>query len=152
MAAKEIIMNTQARRKVQAGLDKLANAVKVTLGPKGRNVLIEKSYGAPHITKDGVTVAKSIELSDNGGLDATVAQQKLEQVSGVSRVVAKETRDGHLRFEVESLQGRHVRPELARTIVESGWNLHELHPVAFSLEEIFLQLTSADTAESGGAQ
>jgi chaperonin GroEL len=64
MAAKEIILSTQARRKVQAGLDKLANAVKVTLGPKGRNVLIEKPYGAPQITKDGVTVAKSIELSD----------------------------------------------------------------------------------------
>jgi chaperonin GroEL len=64
MPAKEIIMNTQARRKVQVGLDKLANAVKVTLGPKGRNVLIEKSYGAPQITKDGVTVAKSIELAD----------------------------------------------------------------------------------------
>ena len=64
MAAKEIILNTAARRKVQAGLDKLANAVKVTLGPKGRNVLIEKSYGAPQITKDGVTVAKSIELAD----------------------------------------------------------------------------------------
>jgi chaperonin GroEL len=64
MAAKEIIQSTNARRKVQAGLDKLANAVKVTLGPKGRNVLIEKAYGAPQITKDGVTVAKSIELSD----------------------------------------------------------------------------------------
>ncbi len=64
MAAKDIIMNTSARRKVQTGLDKLANAVKVTLGPKGRNVLIEKSYGAPQITKDGVTVAKSIELAD----------------------------------------------------------------------------------------
>ena len=64
MAAKEIIQSTSARRKIQAGLDKLANAVKVTLGPKGRNVLIEKAYGAPQITKDGVTVAKSIELSD----------------------------------------------------------------------------------------
>lgn len=64
MAAKEIIQSTNARRKIQAGLDKLANAVKVTLGPKGRNVLIEKAYGAPQITKDGVTVAKSIELAD----------------------------------------------------------------------------------------
>jgi chaperonin GroEL len=64
MAAKEIIQSTNARRKIQQGLDKLANAVKVTLGPKGRNVLIEKAYGAPQITKDGVTVAKSIELSD----------------------------------------------------------------------------------------
>jgi ABC-2 type transport system ATP-binding protein len=96
--------------------------------------------------------AVSVELSGNGGLDATVALQKLEQVTGVSRVVSKDARDGHLRFEVGSLQGRHVRPDLARTIVESGWNLHELHPVAFSLEEIFLQLTATDTAESGGAQ
>ncbi|MDB5478247.1 MAG: groL [Alphaproteobacteria bacterium] len=64
MAAKEIIHSTNARRKMKAGVDKLADAVKVTLGPKGRNVLIQKSYGAPQITKDGVTVAKSIELSD----------------------------------------------------------------------------------------
>ena len=76
-----------------------------------------------------------------------------DRVSGVSRVVAKEDRDGRLRFEVESLQGRHIRPELARAVVDAGWNLHELHPVAFSLEEIFLQLTAADpTAQQGGAQ
>ena len=56
-------------------------------------------------------------------------------------------------LEVESLQGRHIRPDLARAVVESGWNLHELHAVAFSLEEIFLQLTSSDTASAaGGAQ
>ncbi len=62
--AKEIKFGTDARSKVIAGVDKIANAVKVTLGPKGRNVIIEKSFGAPHITKDGVTVAKEIELSD----------------------------------------------------------------------------------------
>jgi chaperonin GroEL len=64
MAAKEITYSEVARDAIRAGVDKLANAVKVTLGPKGRNVVIEKSFGAPTITKDGVTVAKEIELSN----------------------------------------------------------------------------------------
>ena len=62
--AKEILFNIDARDQLKKGVDALANAVKVTLGPKGRNVIIEKKFGAPHITKDGVTVAKEIELSD----------------------------------------------------------------------------------------
>lgn len=62
--AKEISFNTDARDQLKKGVDELANAVKVTLGPKGRNVIIEKKYGAPHITKDGVTVAKEIELDN----------------------------------------------------------------------------------------
>ena len=64
MAAKDVRFGTDARGRMLTGIDLLANAVKVTLGPKGRNVVIEKSYGAPRITKDGVTVAKEIELSD----------------------------------------------------------------------------------------
>ncbi|MBZ9696217.1 MULTISPECIES: chaperonin GroEL [unclassified Mesorhizobium] len=64
MAAKEVKFHTEAREKMLRGVDILANAVKVTLGPKGRNVVIEKSFGAPRITKDGVTVAKEIELED----------------------------------------------------------------------------------------
>ncbi|WP_302149004.1 chaperonin GroEL [uncultured Desulfovibrio sp.] len=64
MSAKEILFDVKAREKLARGVDKLADAVKVTLGPKGRNVAIEKSFGAPVITKDGVTVAKEIELSD----------------------------------------------------------------------------------------
>jgi len=64
MAAKEILYDAAARARILAGVDALANAVKVTLGPKGRNVVIEKSFGAPTVTKDGVTVAKEIELSD----------------------------------------------------------------------------------------
>ncbi len=62
--SKEITFDTDAREKLKAGIDALANAVKVTLGPKGRNVVIQKSFGAPAITKDGVTVAKEIELED----------------------------------------------------------------------------------------
>src|SRR5438132_1513921 len=64
MAAKDIIFDEKARARVQAGVDTLANAVKVTLGPRGRNVVIEKSWGAPTVTKDGVTVAKEIELEN----------------------------------------------------------------------------------------
>ena len=62
--AKEILFNIDARDQLKKGVDALANAVKVTLGPKGRNVIIEKKFGAPHLTKDGVTVAKEIELAD----------------------------------------------------------------------------------------
>ena len=62
--AKEIKFNMDARALMKEGADELANAVKVTLGPKGRNVVIEKKFGAPQITKDGVTVAKEIELDD----------------------------------------------------------------------------------------
>src|SRR5216683_2696438 len=64
MAAKEVKFNGDARDRMLRGIEVLANAVKVTLGPKGRNVLLDKSYGAPRITKDGVTVAKEIELAD----------------------------------------------------------------------------------------
>src|SRR5919206_1430031 len=64
MAAKDVKFSVEARDKMLRGVDVLANAVKVTLGPKGRNVVLDKSFGAPRITKDGVTVAKEIELED----------------------------------------------------------------------------------------
>src|ERR1700720_370889 len=64
MAAKELLFNTDARAKLKKGIDQLAGAVRITLGPKGRNVVIDKKFGAPTVTKDGVTVAKEIELSD----------------------------------------------------------------------------------------
>ncbi len=64
MAAKHVLFSTDARQKMLSGVNLLANAVKVTLGPKGRHVVLNKSYGAPTITKDGVSVAKEIELAD----------------------------------------------------------------------------------------
>jgi chaperonin GroEL len=64
MAAKELHFDVDARAKLKKGVDTLAEAVKVTLGPKGRNVVIEKKFGSPTVTKDGVTVAKEIELQD----------------------------------------------------------------------------------------
>ncbi len=79
-----------------------------------------------------------------GGLDDEQMQRRLEQLRGVSRVVRKSDRDHKLHFEVESLQGKSIRGDLARAVVEAGWNLHELRPVAVSLEEIFLQLTGVD--------
>ena len=64
MASKEIYFNLDARDRLKKGVDALADAVKVTLGPKGRNVVIDKKFGAPSITKDGVSVAKEIDLED----------------------------------------------------------------------------------------
>src|SRR5215470_10296091 len=64
MAAKEILFHSDARERMLRGIDILSNAVRVTLGPKGRNVVLDKSFGAPRISKDGVTVAKEIELAD----------------------------------------------------------------------------------------
>jgi ABC-2 type transport system ATP-binding protein len=88
-------------------------------------------------------VAVELESADGRPNPADV-QQKLEQVAGVSRVVRKDSRNGRMLFEVESLQGRHVRSDLARTVVNSGWALTELRAVGLSLEEIFLQLTASE--------
>jgi len=87
--SKEIAYSTAARDKVRSGLDQLANAVKVTLGPKGRNVVIEKSFGAPVVTKDGVTVAKEIELKDK--LENMGAQMVREVASKTSDVAGDGT-------------------------------------------------------------
>ncbi|MFC1785415.1 chaperonin GroEL [Candidatus Neomarinimicrobiota bacterium] len=89
MMAKEITYDLAARNGLKAGVDKLANAVKVTLGPKGRNVVIEKKYGAPTITKDGVTVAKEIDLKDN--LENIGAQMVREVASKTSDVAGDGT-------------------------------------------------------------
>src|SRR5450432_1796325 len=82
MAAKDVKFSGDARDRMLRGVDILANAVKVTLGPKGRNVILEKSFGAPRITKDGVTVAKEIELEDK--LENMGAQMVREVASKTS--------------------------------------------------------------------
>jgi ABC-2 type transport system ATP-binding protein len=84
-----------------------------------------------------------VEISGrNGSLDFAAVQQRLEQVAGVSRVVAKQHQENRNTFEIESQKG-FVRGDLARAVVESGWDLNELRPAAMSLEEIFLQLTGS---------
>src|SRR6516162_5311925 len=82
MSAKQIVYSRSARAAILKGVNTLANAVKVTLGPKGRNVVIEKSFGAPVVTKDGVTVAKEIELA--GKLENMGAQMVKEVASKTS--------------------------------------------------------------------
>jgi chaperonin GroEL len=89
MASKQIIYSDEARRAIQRGVDQLANAVKVTLGPKGRNVVIEKKFGAPTITKDGVTVAKEVELEE--GYENMGAQMVKEVASKTSDVAGDGT-------------------------------------------------------------
>src|SRR6478609_7926764 len=83
-----------------------------------------------------------------GGLEPTTVQQKLEQVSGVSSVSCRQQIDSRAIFEVESQKGGLVRGDLARAIVESGWDLNELRPASMSLEEVFLQLTGSEAAEN----
>ena len=86
--AKDIKFNIEARNKMKEGADALANAVKVTLGPKGRNVVIDKKFGAPHVTKDGVTVAKEIELEDR------IANMGAQMVKEVASKTNEQAGDG----------------------------------------------------------
>jgi chaperonin GroEL len=88
MSAKQIHFNTEAREKLKDGIDALANAVKVTLGPKGRNVVLQKSFGAPVVTKDGVTVAKEVELED------PIANMGAQMVKEVASKTADAAGDG----------------------------------------------------------
>src|SRR6476620_9281283 len=89
MAAKDIRLGTDARERMLHGIDILTDAVKVTLGPKGRNVVLDKSYGAPRITKDGVTVAKEIELGDK--FENMGAQMVREVASKTSEIAGDGT-------------------------------------------------------------
>jgi chaperonin GroEL len=103
MAAKEVKFSTDARDRMLRGVDILANAVRVTLGPKGRNVILDKSFGAPRISKDGVTVAKEIELED-----------KFENMGAqMVREVASRTND-------EAGDGTTTATILAQAIVREG--------------------------------
>ena len=86
--AKQIFFDIEARNKMKKGVDTLANAVKVTLGPKGRNVVIDKKFGAPQVTKDGVTVAKEIELED------TIENMGAQMVKEVASKTADLAGDG----------------------------------------------------------
>ena len=85
MSAKEVKFHDNARARIVKGVNVLADAVKVTLGPKGRNVVIERSFGAPHITKDGVTVAREIELKDKfENMGAQMVKQVASKTSDVA--------------------------------------------------------------------
>jgi ABC-2 type transport system ATP-binding protein len=89
--------------------------------------------------------SEAVALEVDAGLPEAEVRSRLEQVAGVSRVMYKESRDGRHIFEVESLQGRSIRADLARAVVNAGWNLNELRTVGLSLETIFLQLTASES-------
>src|SRR6202040_2754127 len=85
MAAKEVRLGTDARERMLRGIDTLTDAVRVTLGPKGRNVVLDKSFGAPRVTKDGVTVAKEIELEDKfENMGAQMGREVASKTSAVA--------------------------------------------------------------------
>jgi ABC-2 type transport system ATP-binding protein len=89
------------------------------------------------------TVSVEVLPRPGGSLNANEVRERLERVAGISSVVEKEAPDGAVAFTIESQKGAHVRPELARAVIEAGWNLNELRPIGLSLEEIFLELTGA---------
>ena len=133
MAAKEVKFDSDARKRMLQGIDTLANAVKITLGPKGRNVLLDKAFGAPRITKDGVTVAKEIELED-----------KFENMGAqMVREVASKTND-------EAGDGTTTATVLAQAIVREGMKavVAGMNPmdlkrgIDFATEEVVKHITS----------
>ncbi|MEJ7604763.1 MAG: ATP-binding cassette domain-containing protein [Bryobacteraceae bacterium] len=113
---------------------------------KGRIVATDTVSNLTNRLRGAESIGIEVE-SRTGNLDSAVVQQRLEQVSGVSRVLPREQRDGRLSFEIESLQGRSVRGDVARSIVEAGWNLNELRSMAVSLEEVFLELTNTEAPQ-----
>ena len=116
---------------------------RVIIIDRGKLAAIDSVANLTNRLRGSEAVAVEIETANGQPAPGDVLA-RLERVTGVSRVVSKEPRDGRLSFEVESLQGRQIRSELARMVVNSGWALTELRPVALSLEEIFLQLTAAE--------
>jgi ABC-2 type transport system ATP-binding protein len=96
--------------------------------------------------------SEAVSLEVDAGPSSGEVLSRLEQVSGVSRVVMKESNDGRLLFEIESLQGKQIRADLARTVVNAGWGLSELRTVGMSLEQIFLQLTAAEKKDQEKAE
>lgn len=137
-----IILSTHILQEVEAVCER------VVIIAKGKIVAADTVDNLTHRLRGSEAVI--IEVGGAGSSDDV--QRRLEQVAGVSRVMGREARNQKLRFEVEGLQGRHIRPDLAKAVVDSGWELHELHAAAYSLEEVFIELTSAQKKEEGGAQ
>jgi len=132
-----IILSTHILSEVEHSCER------VVIINKGKLVAVDSVQNLTNRLRGAEAVALEVE-SPGGTLASGDVQQRLEQVSGVSRVLAREARDGRLAFEVESLPGRYIRADLARAVVSAGWNLNELRAVGLSLEDIFLQLTAAE--------
>jgi ABC-2 type transport system ATP-binding protein len=132
-----IILSTHILSEVEHSCER------VIIITEGKLVAIDSVANLTNRLRGSEAVALEVYIAD-GRPSAAEVQQRLEQVSGVSRVVMKEPKNGRIQFEVESLAGRQIRSDLARTVVNSGWNLNELRAIGLSLEDIFLQLTAAE--------
>jgi ABC-2 type transport system ATP-binding protein len=110
---------------------------KVIIIAKGKLVATDSVENLTSRLRGSETVAVEVLATD-----LAAVQSRLEQVAGVSCVIPKESKDGRLHFTVESLEGRHIRPGLAKAVIDGGWSLNELHGMALSLEAIFLELTA----------
>ncbi|MGB7437466.1 MAG: ATP-binding cassette domain-containing protein [Candidatus Acidiferrum sp.] len=116
---------------------------------KGKLVATDSVNNLQHRARGAGSVLLEV-AGRNGTLESALVQRRLEQVAGVSRVLFKESRDNHSIFEVEGKGG--IRGDLARAVVESGWDLNELRSAAVSLEEVFLQLTASDATSTANPQ
>jgi len=132
-----IILSTHILSEVEHSCER------VIIISQGRLVAIDSVANLTNRLRGSESVALEVEAAD-GRPNPTEVQHRLEQVAGVSRVVMKDSKNGRLAFEVESLQGRHIRADLARSVVNAGWSLNELRALGLSLETIFLQLTGSE--------
>jgi ABC-2 type transport system ATP-binding protein len=121
---------------------------KVIIINKGQLVATDSVEHLKHRGGTGNTVQVQVETT--GVEDAVVVQQRLEQIPGVSKVLETNRSNDRVVFEVDSLSGHNVRPDVARAIVQSGWNLLEMKSTTFSLEEVFLQLTGGSVTDTAG--
>ncbi len=132
-----IILSTHILSEVEHSCER------VIIISQGKLVAIDSVANLTNRLRGSESVALEVEAA-SGSPNPSDVQVRLEQVAGVRSVVMKDSKDGRLTFEVESLQGRQIRADLARSVVNAGWNLSELRPVGLSLEDVFLQLTAAE--------
>jgi ABC-2 type transport system ATP-binding protein len=144
-----IILSTHILSEVEHSCER------VVIISQGKLVATDSVANLTNRLRGSEAVAVEIEAVE-GRPNPTEVQQRLEQIPGVSRVLMRDSKDSRISFEVESLQGRHVRSDIARSVVNGGWNLSELRSVGLSLEDIFLQLTAsekkAEPDTKGGAK
>lgn len=124
---------------------------RVVIISKGKLVATDTVENLTNRMRGSENVSVEVEGRD-GELDSRAVQQRLEKVAGVSKVILREEKTNRANFEVESLQGRSIRAELARAVVEGGFALTELKAAGMSLEDVFLQLTASDEAGKGTAE
>jgi len=157
--SKQIIFDEEARSSLKAGVDKLANAVKVTLGPLGRNVVIDKSFGAPTITKDGVSVAKEVELEDKleniGAEMVKEVASKTNDVAGdgttTATILAQAMIAEGLKLVSSGVNPLEIRKGIEKKVAKIVKSLKEISKQISSREEIAqVASISANDKEIGG--